>query len=82
MAGINEVKLDAMILPAGGATPVVLQRCDDGVLDCYGTTVPTAANIYAPGCTFKKTDAVGTAIGLYVNKGTSASPSFTLVTQA
>lgn len=67
--------------PASAATPRVMYATEDGVMDCYGTTVPTTANVYAPGCTFRKTTATGTAIGLYVNKGTSASPSFTLVSQ-
>jgi hypothetical protein len=73
---------DMIPAPVSSSTVRATFVTEDGVMDCYGTTVPTAADIYAPACTFKKTTATGTAIGLYVNKGTKASPSFTLVSQA
>jgi hypothetical protein len=42
----------------GVATPIVIHKTVDGIMDCYGTTVPSdAASGYAVGCTFHKTDA-------------------------
>ena len=77
MAGINEVKLDAMTLPAGGTTPTTLFRSDDGILDCYGTTVPSDAAVgYAPSCHFRKTDGTTLDTVLYVNIGTAVSCNF------
>jgi len=43
---------------AGGTSPRVIYRSEDGILDCYGTTVPTNGTAgYAVGCTFRKTNA-------------------------
>ncbi len=64
--------------PAGVATVQVVYNGEDGILDCYGTTVPTAANTFAEGCTFRKVNASSNDT-LYVNNGTYASPSFELV---
>ena len=50
-----------------------------GVLFAYGSTVPTAANTYAPGCLFIKTNGTTAATVSYVNVGTKASPSFVQV---
>ncbi len=47
-----------------------------GVLLAYGSTVPTTANTYAPGCIFIKTNGTTAATVSYVNVGTKASPSF------
>ena len=59
--------------PKGNAVPQVLFRSDDGILLCFGTTVPTdGATGYGTGCHFRHTvGGVGTA--LYVNEGTAAS---------
>lgn len=59
---------------AGIVTPYIIFKSEDGVLLCYGTTVPTTVNTYAAGCILIKVGA--TADVLYVNKGTFASPSF------
>ena len=59
--------------PAGIAAPKIVWKTEDGITDCYGTTVPTDATAgYAPGCTFKDTDS-----GVqHINKGTKASCEF------
>lgn len=63
--------------PAGGATPTVLAESEDGILDCYGTTVPSdEATGYAPSCTFRKVDGTTLDTVLYVNIGTKASCNF------
>jgi hypothetical protein len=62
--------------PAGVATPYVMYRSEDGILDCYGTTVPTdATDGFAIGCTFRKVDG-GAGTALYVNEGTAGSCDF------
>jgi len=47
-----------------------------------GTSIPGAVAGYAKGSIFFKTDVVTGTGGTYLNKGTSASASFSLVTQA
>jgi hypothetical protein len=47
-----------------------------------GTAVPGAVAGYAKGALFFDTDVAGGTGGVYANKGTTASASFTLVTQA
>lgn len=59
--------LDNMVPgPAGTATPKTIFKSDDGIVLCYGTTVPTDDDAgYAPGCIF--IDVSGAAV--YVNEG-------------
>lgn len=47
-----------------------------------GTGIPGAVAGYSKGAIFNKTDVAGGTGGTYLNKGTTASASFTLVTQA
>ena len=77
--GMGRSDSAGVALPAAVSTPVFLIVSEDGVLMAYGTSVPSTANTYAPGCLFIHT---ATTIGVYVNKGSYASPNFTLVTQA
>ena len=63
---------------AGTVAIQVTWKTVDGVMDCYGTTVPTTANTFAEGCVFHKVNASSNDT-LYVNNGTYASPSFELV---
>ena len=71
--GISDHDFENMIpVSAGTATPRHLIIGEDGVLLSYGTSVPSTANVYAPGCMF-----IDVSDGkLYVNGGTYASPSF------
>ncbi len=49
---------------------------------CTGITVPSNAQAgFAKGCIFLDTDVASGTGGMYLNKGTSASSIFTLVTQ-
>lgn len=61
---------------------VVLRDGSGNILWEYGTTVPGAVAGYAKGALFQDTDVAGGTGGLYANKGTTSSASFTLVTQA
>lgn len=59
----------------------VMFKSEDGIMSCYGKAATnvaplTAANTYAPGCTYVKVVAAGTSI-LYLNTGTYASPTWT-----
>ena len=50
--------------PAGESAPRVIYKSEDGILDCYGTTVPTdGTDGYAVGCIFRHTDADVLATG-------------------
>jgi len=52
-------------------------------IQVWGTTLPTNDTAgYEKGCSFCDTDVAKGTGGLYVNKGTSAECTFTLVTQA
>jgi len=63
--------------PAGGAAPTVMYESEDGILQCYGTTVPTDADTgYAPSCHFQKIDATTLDTVLYVNISSKASCDF------
>ncbi len=76
-AGTIATKL-ANMLPglAGVATPKVIFRSEDGILSCYGTTVPTdAATGYAPGCEFYDV----TNGAKYINEGSATSCDFNKV---
>jgi len=64
--------------PAGIADPQVIWKTEDGILQCYGKTVPTDATVnkYAPGCLFFHVDGSGLVDVLYMNVGTYASCNF------
>jgi hypothetical protein len=69
--------------PAGTATPKVIFKSDDGILLCYGTTVPSDnATGYAPGCLFLHSDGDAYNTVLYCNIGTKAAANFNVVTVA
>jgi hypothetical protein len=62
--------------PAATATVQVIWKTEDGILDCYGTTVPTdAATGYAPGCKFRDV----TNGAEYINEGSVTSCDFNKV---
>lgn len=61
------------VLLRDGSGNIVLQQ---------GTTVPGAVAGYAKGALFFDTDVATDTGGVYANKGTTASASFSLVTQA
>lgn len=68
--------------PAGVATVKVVNKTEDGITECYGTTKPAdAATGYAPGCNFTHTDGT-TATATYVNEGTVTSCDFNAVLTA
>ena len=73
-----QYKLQNMIPgPAGGAAPITIYESEDGILLCYGTTVPSdEAEGYAPSCRFSKIDATTLDTVMYVNIGTKASCNF------
>lgn len=65
------------------AITVLLNDPAGNVLWAQGTAVPTDGSAgYAKGCMFVDTDVAGGTGGSYLNKGTTASSAFTLVTQA
>lgn len=67
-------------VPLSITTVLPMITGEDGVLLALtSSTVPSTAGVYAPGCILIKTAATA---GVYINKGTKASPNFTLVTQA
>jgi hypothetical protein len=76
----HKLATSGKLLPKGTATAKVLLASGDGVLLCYGTTMPADASTgYAPGCLFIHVD--GTAGNcLYCNEGTAASSDFDAVT--
>jgi len=67
---------------AGAAAARSIVKSEDGILLCYGTTVPTDATAgYAKGCLFIHTDgAAGTMI--YCNEGSNTSCDFDAVSVA
>lgn len=67
---------------ASSATVRTIFKAEDGILLCYGKTMPVDASAgYATGCLFMHTDgANGSA--LYVNEGTVLSSDFNLITVA
>jgi hypothetical protein len=67
--------------PAGTDVIQVMYKSEDGVLSCYGTTVPTDVNVFAPGCTFFKVNGTDRNVK-YINVGTFALPDFEVVTVA
>jgi len=82
-AGTIAAKMANMIPGlAGTATPKTIFASEDGILLCYGKTVPSdAATGYAPGCLFLHVDG-GAGTALYVNEGTKASADFDAATVA
>jgi hypothetical protein len=49
--------------PAGVTAPRTIYKSEDGILLCYGTSQPTTASTYAPGCIL-----INTSTGkVYVN---------------
>jgi hypothetical protein len=59
--------------PPGNATPKIIYKSEDGILICYGTTIPTDNTAgYAPGCLFIDVD----SSSLAVNRGTGALCNF------
>jgi len=59
----------------GAASPATIFASEDGILDCYGTTVPTNGTTdpkYAPGCTFRHVDGEVVATGT-VDSGDATS---------
>jgi len=75
--------LDGRAETAGGQSVRVYMRDAAGfILFATGTTIPTATSAgFAKGCIFIDTDVAGGTGGTYLNKGTTSSCSFTLVTQ-
>ncbi len=65
----------------GKAVLVYLRDNAGKVLICSGLVIPTGAG-YAKSALFIKTDVAAGTGALYLNKGTTAAASFTLVTQA
>ena len=78
----EEFRHETMIpAPAGGATPRTIYESEDGILQCYGTTVPSDEAVgYAPGCQFQKINATTIDTVLYINIGTKASCNFDALT--
>ena len=69
-------------LIATGVVGILLDENGKALL-ATGTTVPTdGSNGYAKGCLFIDTNVATGTTGLYCNKGTSSSCTFTAVTQA
>ena len=53
--------------PAGIAASTIIYKTEDGILFCYGTSQPTDASTYAPGCIL-----INTSTGkVYVNVTTT-----------
>lgn len=80
----NAVQFDGISETVNSVDIVVLMADPSGnILWAQGTTVPTnGSSGYAKGAVFIDTD-VGAGTGaFYLNKGTTTSSSFTLVTQA
>lgn len=71
--------LDNMVPGKPGESAVhSLFESEDGILQAYGTAVPSAAAGYAEGCIFHVIDASGGAT-LYVNEGDATTSDFNLV---
>ena len=67
--------------PAGSAVVQTIYKSEDGILLCYGITLPDGLAGYAIGCLFQHTDG-GDATALYVNEGTATVSDFNAVTVA
>jgi len=81
---VSKYGMDGRAETAGGQSVRVFIRDEAGkILLCTGTTVPTNDSAgFAKGCIFIDTDVAKGTGGMYVNKGTTAECTFTLVTQA
>lgn len=67
-------KLETMVpAPAGNATPRALLTSESGILLAYGTSVPSSAAGYAPGCIFIDVSGAKT----YSNTGNVTTSIFT-----
>jgi len=65
--------MDRIPAPAAATTPRTMYATEDGIVQCYGTTVPTdASSGYAPGCEF--VDITNGA--RYINEGSATSCDF------
>jgi len=89
MASREQVRFGKIMLTGikhGSATTDEVVLLEDGlgnVLLATGTTVPTNTTAgYAKGCLFIDTNVAGGTGGLYCNKGTKTSCTFSLVSQA
>lgn len=64
------------------ATGIIVNIPGVGIMQAYGTTVPSdAATGYATGCLFHQTDG-GDGTSLYVNEGDADSADFNAITVA
>lgn len=74
---------DMIGAPAGDTTPKVIFKSEDGILLCYGKTVPSDTDAgYAPGCLFIHIDGSEYNTVLYCNIGSVTSADFNVVTMA
>lgn len=65
------------IFPAGATTARALLASADGILFCYGTTMPADSSTgFAPGCIFIHVDGSGATDLVFVNEGTVSSSNF------
>ena len=70
---ISRQLADMIPAPAGTTSPKVIFESEDGIVDCYGLTVPTdGTSNYAPGCLFRHVDADVLATGT-VDSGDATS---------
>jgi hypothetical protein len=63
--------------PAASSVVQVTWRTEDGIMNCYGTSLHTvleaeAADTYAPGCIYVKALAAGSSVA-YINVGASGA---------
>lgn len=68
---------------AGIAAPATIFKSEDGILDCYGITVPTDGTTdphYAPGCTFRHVDGEVVATGTVDSADATSLIDLTLAT--
>ncbi len=71
--------LDNMVAGKPGESVAhVIYKSEDGILQAYGTSAPSAVAGYAEGCIFHVIDASGGAT-LYVNEGDDTTSDFNLV---
>lgn len=80
----NAVQFDGISETVNSVNITVLMADPSGdILFAIGTTVPTdTSSGYAKGCIFIDTNVAGGTGAFYLNKGTTTSSQFTLVTQA
>jgi len=76
MGRINWKDVQDATFPAGSAAPQTITKSSDGVLECYGTSLPAnGTGGYAPGCRFIHVDGAADEV-LYVNEGSKISCDF------